>query len=193
MRNRLHVYVLPDDELRSALGERQFILNNFDYCSVQPPEYFHATVQQFSLTNEEVSTEQTAEFMDALRLMASAIEPFSIELSAPTADDWGLGVRGIATPAWSAVTAGVRAAASRSINASTPMPLGVAVPHISLGYGLANGNTEEIQRASDDNRKRIPALKVDSLHFLAVHQDVERGTFTWDATSPVQLTGWQAG
>jgi hypothetical protein len=189
MRNRLHVYVLPDDELRSVLGERQFILNEFDYCSVQPPEYLHATIQQFAVTSEEVSAEQTAAFMDALRLLAAAVEPFSIEMAAPTADDWALGVRGIATPAWSAVTEGVRAAASRTINAGAPLPSGVDVPHISLGYGLANGSTEHIQRASDETKKRIPQLKVDSLHFLAVHQDMELGTYTWDSTSPVPLTG----
>lgn len=189
MRNRLHVYVLPDNELRSVLGERQLILNDFDYCSVQPPEYFHATVQQFAVTREEVSAEQAAAFMDALQLLAAEMEPFSIELAAPAADNWALGVRGIATPAWRAVADGVRAAAARTINAELPIPPGVHVPHISLGYGLADGSTEQIQRASEDTKNRIPPLKVDTLHFVAVHQDMERGTYTWDTTSPVQLAG----
>jgi len=190
MRNRLHVYVLPDDDLRSELGKRQRILKEFDYCSIQPAEYLHATVQQFAVSTEDTTAEQTAAFMDALKLLATETAPFSIQLAAPKAEDWALGARGTTTPEWKALVEGVRTAAARTINDGTPLPPAPNQPHITLGYGLADGSTEQIQRASDDSTTNdLPPLKVEEMHFLAVHQNIERGTYTWNATSPVTLLG----
>ncbi|GAP54124.1 hypothetical protein AHiyo6_06890 [Arthrobacter sp. Hiyo6] len=190
LRNRLHVYVLPDDDLRSELGKRQRILKEFDYCSIQPAEYLHATVQQFAVSTEDTTAEQTAAFMDALKLLAATTAPFSIQLAAPKAEDWALGARGTTTPEWKALVEGVRTAAARTINSGTPMPEAPNRPHISLGYGLADGSSEDIQRASDDvTTNGLPPLKIKEMHFLAVHQNIERGTYTWNATSPVTLAG----
>ncbi|WP_336854586.1 2'-5' RNA ligase family protein [Sinomonas albida] len=188
LRNRLHVYVLPNSELRSALSARQAVLEGVEYCSVQPEPYLHATVQQFATSAEEVSREEVEAFTERLALLAEETEPFSIELGAPVVDDFALGVRGALSPAWTSLVDGVREAAAATINQGRAMPPGPFGPHVTLGYGLADGSGEQLQRESDLlATEPLPALKVASLHFLAVHQDAEAGTFTWDATVPFEL------
>ncbi|MDQ4504094.1 hypothetical protein [Sinomonas sp. ASV322] len=183
MRNRLHVYVLPGDELRSALVERQRALDDVDYCSVQPAEYLHATVQQLSHTNDEADPAAVERFIGRLGDLAASTKPFTVPLAAPVVDDFSLGVRGPSTPEWSALLDGVRAAAAETVNAGLPIPNPPFAPHVTLGYGVAEGSGERIQRASDALGGPVPPLAVAGLHFLAVHQDTERGRFTWDTTT----------
>ena len=184
LRNRLHVYVLPNQDLRAELQRRQQILEAFDYCSVQPGAYLHATVQQFAVTSDEVNGEQLRAFREAAARVAATTRPFTIELGAPLADDWSLGIRGTATPHWTSLVEAVRAAAAQTVNTGLPLPDAPYGPHITLGYGLADGSTERIQAASDaTNAQELPALKVEAIHLVAVHQDPERGTFTWDQTA----------
>lgn len=122
MRNRLHVYALPAPDLRSALGERQRVLAAFDYCSIQPVDYLHATVQQFAVTSDEVSPEDMDAFMARLKSLAAETKSFSVELGEPEADDYSLGVRGTNTPPWAKLTAAVRDAAADTINKSQSLP-----------------------------------------------------------------------
>lgn len=122
MRNRLHIYALPAPDLRSALEERQRVLEAFDYCSIQPADYLHATVQQFAVTSDEVSPEEVDAFMVRLKSLAAETEPFSVELGEPEADDYSLGVRGTNTSSWAKLTAAVRDAAADTINKSQPLP-----------------------------------------------------------------------
>ncbi|HAG59397.1 MAG TPA: hypothetical protein DCL83_08800 [Arthrobacter bacterium] len=184
MRNRLHIYALPAPDLRSALEERQRVLEAFDYCSIQPADYLHATVQQFAVTSDEVSPEEVDAFMVRLKSLAAETEPFSVELGEPEADDYSLGVRGTNTSSWAKLTAAVRDAAADTINKSQPLPNAPFIPHLTLGYAMAEGSTELIQRASDQLRApALPPLTINEVHFIAVHQDANRGTFTWDTTS----------
>lgn len=63
-------------------------------------------------------------------------------------------------------------------------------PHLTLGYAIADGSTELIQAASDQVRNHaLPPLIVNGLHFIAVHQDTERGAFIWDTTTPFPFGG----
>ncbi len=190
MRNRLHVYALPSPDLRSALEERQRVLEAFDYCSIQPADYLHATVQQFAVSSDEVSPEEMDAFSSRLKSLASETQAFSIELGEPEADDYSLGVKGTISPPWAKLTAEVRDAAADTINKSQPLPGAPFNPHLTLGYALAEGSTELIQQASDRLRVRaLPPLTINEVHFIAVHQDVHRGTFTWDATSRFPFSG----
>ncbi|MEA5454742.1 hypothetical protein SPF06_08415 [Sinomonas sp. JGH33] len=190
LRNRLHVYVLPDDELRSALVERQRALDGVDYCSVQPAEYLHATVQQLSRTSSEADPAAVGRFLERLGDLAAATKPFEVPLGAPVVDDFALGARGLATPEWTALLDGVRAAAADTVNAGLPIPDPPFAPHVTLGYGVAEGSGERIQGASDSlGGEPLPPLVVSSMHFLAVHQDTERGTFTWDTTTELAFGG----
>ncbi|WP_437772785.1 2'-5' RNA ligase family protein [Arthrobacter sp. KNU40] len=184
MRNRLHIYALPAPDLRSALEERQRVLEAFDYCSVQPANYLHATVQQFAVTSDEVSPEDMDAFMARLKSLAADTKPFSIGLGEPEADDYSLGVKGTSTSAWAKLTAAVRDAAADTINKGQPLPGAPFNPHLTLGYALAEGSTALIQQASDQLRATaLPPLAINEMHLIAVHQDAKRGTFTWDTTS----------
>lgn len=198
MRNRLHVYLLPDEELRAALVARQKALEGFDYCSVQPAAFLHATVQQFAVTTEQVTPEQLEAFTRQLAQFAADFQPFDIPLTAPVADDWSLGVRGLPSAEWHHLVDGVRTVAAETINIDHEMPKAPFGPHLSLGYGVADGSSEQIQLASDSlNGSRglntlndsdalagseLPLLRVSELHLLAVHQDVEAGIFHWDSS-----------
>lgn len=209
MRNRLHVYLLPDEELRAALVAKQKALEGFDYCSVQPAAYLHATVQQFAVTTEQVTPEQLEAFARQLARFAADLQPFDIPLAAPVADDWSLGVRGLPSAEWHHVVNGVRAAAAETINLGHEMPKAPFGPHLTLGYGVADGSSEQIQLASDslnDSRNLsgltssggpngsgalagsgLPPLRVNKLHLLAVHQDVEAGIFHWDSSETFSI------
>ncbi|MFK4296155.1 2'-5' RNA ligase [Arthrobacter sp. GAS37] len=184
MRNRLHVYALPAPDLRSALVERQRVLKTFDYCSIQPADYLHATVQQFAVTSDEVSPEEMDAFKAQLKSLAAETKPFSVELGEPEADDYSLGVRGTITSSWAKLTAAVRDAGADTINKGQPLPYAPFTPHLTLGYAVAEGSTELIQQASDQLRApALPPLTINEVHLIAVHQDVNRGTFAWDTTS----------
>ncbi len=183
MRNRLHIYALPDPDLRTALEERQRVLGAFDYCSIQPADYLHATVQQFAVTSDEVSPEEMDAFKARLKSLAAETKPFSVELGEPEVDDYSLGVKGTITSSWAKLTAAVRDAAADTINKGQPLPNAPFNPHLTLGYAVAEGSTERIQQASDQLRaSALPPLTINEVHFIAVHQDVNRGTFTWDTT-----------
>ncbi|NYE96632.1 2'-5' RNA ligase [Psychromicrobium silvestre] len=183
LRNRLHVYALPDPELRAALVDYQRALTPFSYCSVQPPKFLHATVQQFAVTSEEVTQQQLAAFASELERLASSMKPFEIALSTPVADDWSLGVRGKPSLEWENLVSGVRSAAQQTINLDREMPRAPFGPHLTLGYGVAQGSSEQVQAASDALKlSELPPLKVQEIHFLAVHQDVEHGIFHWDSS-----------
>ncbi len=184
MQNRLHIYALPAPDLRSALEERQRVLEAFDYCSIQPANYLHATVQQFAVTSDDVSPEDMDAFMATLKSLAADTKPFSIELGEPEADDYSLGVKGTSTSSWAKLTAAVRDAAADTINKGQPLPGAPFNPHLTLGYALAEGSTALIQQASDQLRApALPPLTINEMHLIAVHQDAKRGTFTWDTTS----------
>lgn len=184
MQNRLHIYALPAPDLRSALEERQRVLEAFDYCSIQPSDYLHATVQQFAVTSDDVSPEDMDAFMATLKSLAADTKPFSIELGEPEADDYSLGVKGTSTSSWAKLTAAVRDAAADTINKGQPLPGAPFNPHLTLGYALAEGSTALIQQASDQLRApALPPLTINEMHLIAVHQDAKRGTFTWDTTS----------
>lgn len=190
MRNRLHVYVLPTPDLRSALEQRQHALAAFDYCSIQPPEYLHATVQQFAVTSEDVSREEMESFVGRLTALSKETTPFIVPLAEPRADDYSLGVRGTSTPSWEQLTAAVRDAAACTINKNLPLPKAPMAPHLTLGYGVADGSTAIIQAAADElQHPPLPPLAVYGMHFIAVHQDTERGTFIWDTTIPFPFRG----
>lgn len=149
MRNRLHIYALPGRDLRAALVERQRALEAFDYCSIQPAGFLHATVQQFALTADEASPGDVVAFMHRLKRVAAVTKPFSIELGEPVADSYSLGVRGIASPAWARMTDAIRDAANATIHSGRSLPNAPAFPHLSLEYAVAEGSTELIQKASD--------------------------------------------
>ena len=190
MRNRLHIYALPAPDLRSALEERQRVLEAFDYCSIQPADYLHATVQQFAVTSDEVSPEEVDAFMVRLKSLAAETEPFSVELGEPEADDYSLGVRGTNTSSWAKLTAAVRDAAADTINKSQPPPNAPFSPHLTLGYAVAEGSTELNQQASDQlGAPALPPLTINDVHLIAVHQDANRGTFTWETTSRFTFSG----
>ncbi|MFF2297574.1 sigma factor [Arthrobacter sp. NPDC058127] len=133
MRNRLHVYALPDSDLRSALEERQRVLETFDYCSIQPANYLHATLQQFAVASDEVSPEEMDAFMVRLKSLTAETKPFRVELGEPEADDYSLGVRGTITSSWAKLTAAVRDAAAETINNGRPLPDAPFRPHLTLG------------------------------------------------------------
>ncbi|MCZ2404082.1 hypothetical protein IV498_13060 [Paenarthrobacter sp. Z7-10] len=92
------------------------------------------------------------------------------------------------------MTAAVRDTAADTINRSQPLPKAPFGPHLTLGYGVAEGSAEVIQQASDQLRTHaLPPLTVNEVHFIAALQDTKRGIFTWDTTSRVQLSNRPSG
>ncbi|MFC4947022.1 2'-5' RNA ligase family protein [Pseudonocardia sp. GCM10023141] len=181
-RDRLHVYVLPGERLSAQLAVRQKALDGIAYCSTQPVANLHATVQQFALTTGEVPADRLAAFGDGLAGLALRTTPFSVPLGPPVVGEHTLGVRGHLTQRWMDLTAAIRELALATFHADVVLPAPPSRPHVSLGYGLAEGSSTVIQdRADGLHHGVLPDLRVDALHLLAVHQDEIRGAYTWDS------------
>lgn len=178
-RDSLHVYALPDPALRAALAPFQRVVAGFPACGVQPPEFLHATVSRLPAFRTDLSAAQLEALSAAITAAVRTIAPFTVELARPEADENSASVGGVAGPPWQALVDGVRAAATEVLDGELPQP--PHRPHVSLGYGVGDGSTAQLRRLLDAVPDPGPLLlHVDAVHLLAVHQNPDAGTFTWD-------------
>lgn len=187
-RDRLHVYALPQARLVDRLTLLQKALDGIDYCSTQPPENLHATVQQFAFATPDVPQAELTAFADGLALLAAETPPLAVPMGPPVVDDHGLGVRGHNTARWVALSAAIRELAAATFHGAVALPPAPRKPHVTLGYGLADGSSAVVQDRVDNlHTGLLPDLRVDRIHLLGVHQDEERGVYTWDTLGSWEL------
>lgn len=187
-RDRLHVYALPGARLVDRLTLLQKALDGIDYCSTQPPEHLHATVQQFAFSTAEVPPAELAGFAAGLARLAGETPPFAVPLGPPVVDDHSIGVRGHATRRWVGLSAAIRELAAATFHGGVALPPAPRKPHLTLGYGLGDGSSAVLQDRVDAlHTGLLPDLRVDRIHLLGVHQDEERGVYTWDPLGSWEL------
>lgn len=188
-RGALHVYALPEPALQAALAPFHGALATVPFCAVQPPEFLHATVTRLPWFLADPATPPVATITAAVADVVSRTAPFTVELGRPEITDYGVVVDGPAGPEWDGLVDGVRAVA-RAMAPDRPLPNRPYAPHVSLGYGVDDGDGELLRAPLDaiaaDGPFRMP---VGEVHLLSVHQEPERGIFSWDPIAVLPLGG----
>ncbi|MCM6775418.1 hypothetical protein NDR87_15925 [Nocardia sp. CDC159] len=182
LRDSLHVYVLPDERFSATVQPVVGAIAAFDGCAAVAPPWQHATVTRIPWWRGEVDAAAVDRFAAALTAIAADTARFALEMQGPLLHDLGVGVLAAEGPEWKQLHTAVRNAAVEVFGAERPLPPPPPMPHVSLGYGIAERDSGPLERSLSDIR--TPAVvTVDALHFLSVHADPEAGTFTWDPIS----------
>jgi 2'-5' RNA ligase len=188
-RGALHVYALPDPTLRAALAPFREPIAAVPFCAVQPPEFLHATVTRFPWFLADATIPPVEEVRAAVAEVVAGMAPFTVELGRPEITEYGVAVDAPAIPAWDGLVDGVRAVAT-ALDPGRELPNRPYRPHVSVGYGVADGDGERLQGALD----AIPAagpfrMHVAEVHLLSVHQEPDRGIFSWDPIAVLPMGG----
>lgn len=188
LRDSLHVYVLADEALRTAVAGYQAAIETYPDCAVQPPDYLHATVQRLPWFCTDLSTDDVARLTAALADRLGPVAPFTVELDRPVVNDGGVNVHTSRSASWDVLVDTVREAAVAVLGSEPPLGRPPFGPHVSLGYAIGDGDNTVLQSALDRMAGPGPLLlRVEEVHLLSVHQHPDAGTFTWDAISTAQL------
>ncbi|MDZ7930351.1 2'-5' RNA ligase family protein [Rhodococcus sp. NPDC076796] len=113
-----------------------------------------------------------------------ALEPFTVDMTGPHIFEHSVGYEGNRSPQWDSLVRSVRAGATAVLGDPAMPP----APHISLGYGTANVDSEpltaELARlGAERGRQQSVRMHVTEVQLLSVHQDSAAGTYTWDTIS----------
>jgi hypothetical protein len=188
-RGALHVYALPDPTLRAALTPFHEPIEAVSFCAVQPAEFLHATVTRFPWFLADPTIPSIEEVTAAVAEAVSGVAPFTVELGRPEITEYGVVVDAPAIPAWDALVDGVRAVAT-ALDPDRALPNRPYRPHVSVGYGVADGDGELLKGPLDAIGVADPfRLHVAEVHLLSVHQEPERGIFSWDPITVLPLGG----
>ncbi|MFG1790380.1 2'-5' RNA ligase family protein [Nocardia sp. NPDC049149] len=182
LRGSLHVYVLPDPEFIASVQPAVDAVAAFDGCTAVEPRWQHATVTRIPWWRNEVDAEVLERFAAALAVVAAGTVPFAIPMQGPWLHEYGVGVAAPEEAQWKQLYTATRDTAARIFGTERALPAPPPMPHVSLGYGIAERDSAPLAQAL--STIETPAtLTVDALHFLSVDVDIEAGTFTWDALS----------
>ncbi|WP_069163056.1 2'-5' RNA ligase family protein [Nocardia altamirensis] len=182
LRGSLHVYVLPDPGFCAAVQSVVDAVGAFDGCAAVIPRWQHATVTRIPWWRSEVGEDALERFGAALAAVAADTTAFGIPMQGPWLHEYGVGVAAPEDAQWKRLYTATRDAAVRVFGAERALPAPPPMPHVSLGYGIAERDSASLAQAL--STIDTPAtLTVDALHFLSVDVDIEGGSFTWDALS----------
>lgn len=187
---KLHVYALPDDHLRDVIVGFQSIMDETDYCVPQPRAFLHATVQSLPVYLDDSDPARLSELRQQLAELAAGTAPFRLQATGPYVNSRGITVNAEPTAGWLQLVDGVREVATRTI--TTPDAIGAPpfAPHISVGYGRADGSSEPLEKALAELGRSIEEdFVIDRIHLLAVNQHVADGFFDWEPVADFALAG----
>ncbi|MFI5778160.1 2'-5' RNA ligase family protein [Nocardia sp. NPDC051570] len=178
----LHVYVFPDTGFTTAVQPAIDAIAEFDGCAAVQPRWQHATVTRIPWWHNEVAGDRLDRFTAALAAIAADSSPFALPMTGPWFHELGVGMATAEDPQWKQLLSAVRTTAAEVFGPDRPLPPPPAMPHVSLGYGIADRDSAALEHAL--STIRTPAtLPVNTLHFLSVHANPTEGTFTWDPIS----------
>ncbi|QIS08590.1 2'-5' RNA ligase family protein [Nocardia arthritidis] len=199
LRDSLHVYVLPDPQFATSVQPTIDAIGVFPDCAPVTSRWLHATVTRIPWWRNEVTPSSLDRYSDALAAIASATPPFEIPMSGPVIHTSSVLMAATPDhpnplpdsstlfPAWQALVDHTREAATHIFGPTRQLPPPPAFPHVSLAYAVTDCDSTPLERALE-YRSVSTTLTVHTLHFLAVHQDPQAGTFTWDPISSHHLT-----
>ncbi|WP_073459140.1 2'-5' RNA ligase family protein [Pseudonocardia thermophila] len=189
LRGALHVYALPGQALREALVPFHEPIRQVPFCAVQPAEWFHATVTRLPWFLADPTIPPVADITAAVARAVATLPPFTLQLDGPRVTEYAVTVDAPASPEWTALVTAIRAAAAE-LDPGRELPIPPYAPHISVGYGIADGDDEVLREplAAMTGTGPFP-LPVNEVHLLAVQQDPQRGIFCWEPIAALPLGG----
>lgn len=180
MSGRLHVYFVldPATPLSQAMADISTQMHGFSCLASQPINYYHATVQQFSTYVQDL-TEHTLERLQVqLGNALSQLEPFTLTFQVPEARRYAVETIAQPHPSWDAVVGAVREAARVTTGSDLPdPPFG---PHMTLSYGVGDGDNEEINRQITAAGFPIDQ-SIAHLDLVSVDQNRQSGVFEFES------------
>ena len=187
---KLHVYALPDDELRDELLGYQTILDGVDYCRPQPRDYLHATVQSYPVFRQQVRGARLDALQDGLAQFTATLAPFTLRFGGPVVHKRAITADAEGIESWEQLVAGIRRAATSTVCTEDDLDKAPFRPHMSLGYAKADGSTAELKQAlAALGRPLDRELVVDQVHLLAVDMHPDEGRFDWEPVASYKLGG----
>ena len=189
--DKLHVYVLPDASGLEYAERFRDALTEYPAVSAMPRQYLHFTVQMIERFLHEVSEERITQLVSALDEAVRNLSPIELELTTPSVHESHVRLDGVgpATGFFELVTR-VRSAIISVLGDDAVKPLGPGWgPHVSLGYGIADGENEPLARALEQVAANVEPARVrfDAVHLLSVSQHPDEGTFGWDSLAVIKL------
>lgn len=197
LQQRLHVYALPNDDMRQVVGKYQAQLGDDPIgtygLGLQLLENLHFTVQMLRVHRSEVTDTEIDDLVAHLTKQVGNLAPFSLRVGPPQAGQHAVemwvepNADGL-NPEWTELVEHTRAAATSVFGEQVLPPLGPnATPHTSLGYGVRPGDSGAITTALKRIRQPAVEVPIEQVHLLAVTQQPDLGRFTWTTLASVPL------
>ncbi|WP_280406132.1 2'-5' RNA ligase family protein [Nocardia brasiliensis] len=178
----LHVYVVPSLEFIASVQPVVDAVDAFEGCTAVEPRWQHATVTRIPWWRNEVDQDALDRYAEALSAVAADSSSFAIPMNGPLLHDYGVLVAAPEDTQWKQLYTATRDAAEQVFGTERALPAPPPLPHVSLGYGIAERDSAPLERALAGVETPV-SLAVDTLYFLAVDVDVDQGIFTWDVIS----------
>ncbi|MBO0811719.1 MAG: 2'-5' RNA ligase family protein, partial [Microlunatus sp.] len=122
--------------------------------------------------------------------LAAGTAPFQLQLTGPYVNGRGITADAEPTAEWRQLIDEVRTAASQSMISTEELGDPPFAPHISVGHGRADGDSEPLETAlAGLGRSLYEDFVIDRIHLLAVDQHVEEGIFDWEPIADFTLAG----
>lgn len=176
----LHLYALPDDDVRDRLDEAATFLADIPNLPTVPDAWRHFTVRRLAQF-DDLGQAELSRLADILTAELEAVEAFDLNVSAPQPHGTAVACTAAPTPEWEAlVNATGRAAESFGGGALTPP----SAPHLSLAYATGDVPDAELEHRLKA-AQAIGTVRVGQVHLVSVTVRPELGWFDW-----VELANW---
>ena len=173
---------MPSPEFASSTADARAVVARVPGCVPVGPRWLHATVTRtpYFRDTTEVELDDVSRALDQL---AAHTLQFTVPLSAPTERRASVALAGQNSQAWLALVEQSRALVLEVFGRERDLPPAPSEPHISIGYGTSDTNSDALTNGLSMLASRAYELRVDAVHFVSVHQDRVHGTITWDTIS----------
>ncbi|MFI5736091.1 2'-5' RNA ligase family protein [Kribbella sp. NPDC051587] len=193
---KLHIYAIPPEPLRELAAEYHDVMREHGHLiSTQPPQWLHVTVQLIDRHLADLTGEDLEALIATLDVDLSGTPAFTLTMGPPVIGVHSVGFRSLPpTMAFTVLVDRCRVAIADVLGEAAIAPEGAQQkPHASLGYGVADGDSDSLIGALNAltyaaSRDSTPiTFAVDRVHLVAVDQDLAEGRYTWRSLATFPL------
>ncbi|MDF1487779.1 2'-5' RNA ligase family protein [Tessaracoccus caeni] len=170
----LHLYVLPDDDVRERLVSAQEALTGIEHLPLMPPAYLHMTVHRLSQFDDlpQVEFSRLAQHLTPL---FDSFPAFTVDMGAPELHETSVGVTASPSAEWDSLIDGVRRTLSEAFPGDDLL-FPPHAPHLSLGYATGPASDDEV-RARLKDQPPIGDVRIGTVELVSVTVRPDLGIF----------------
>lgn len=195
---RVHVYLRADTEALAGAVHRyqQRLLDDRlaeqHGLGLQPVESLHATVQDLGVHLPALADGTVAALAERLMDDLHPVVPFDLyagppQVSRSAAELW---ISPEADERWRELVGTIRSAAYAVLGDGVLPAIGTnGTPHISLGYGVGDGDSGVLTSALKEVRVEMAEVPVEQVELASVTQHPDAGCYTWETLAVLPLGG----